>query len=90
MRNVPCGGSGTGARRVRADDGVVSRAAEVLSDILVPSDNFTMLEDRFRDKGLDPSGGGVEAKRWQLLTQAMALLRPEQQTQHGRALEVIC
>jgi hypothetical protein len=65
MRNALCGGSGTDARRVRADNGIVSCAAEALSDILAPSDNITVLEDRFRDKGLDPSDGdGRSEWRW--------------------------
>jgi hypothetical protein len=38
----------------------------------------------------DPNGGGATTKRWRPLIQATALLRPEQQTRHGRALEVVC
>jgi hypothetical protein len=64
MLNAPCGGSGTGAHWVRADDGIISRATEALSDIPVPSDNFPLLEDRFWDKGLDPSGGGGGRPEW--------------------------
>jgi hypothetical protein len=63
MRNASCGGSGTGAHRVCADDGAISSAAEALSDIPAPSDNFTMPENRFWDKGLDSSGGGSRAER---------------------------
>jgi hypothetical protein len=67
---MPCGGSGTGTHRVRADDGVVLRTAEALSDIPAPSDNFTVLEDRLRDKGLDLSGGSGRperaAERWRM------------------------
>jgi hypothetical protein len=60
---MPCGGSGTGTHRVRADDGVVLRTTEALSDIPAPSDNFTVLEDRLRDKGLDLSSGSGRPER---------------------------
>jgi hypothetical protein len=39
---------------------------------------------------LPSDSGGGRLERWWLLTRVMTLLRPEQQTRHGRALEVVC